>query len=100
MRQEFKDLLILTGERRAKQSNFIFTPEAFNSLKKLIDTGVNKMTMVELQDRTLKTRAENNLVKLVEKMIEDSRERRLNERLDTRTFSNARMSICPLWPFC
>ena len=100
MRQEFKNRLLILGQNRARQSNFIFTTEALSNLRGLIEIGVNRMTDEELESQQYKLRAENNLLRWVEKMIENSKERNLNESLDTRTFSNARMSICPLWPFC
>jgi len=100
MKEQFNDRLFAAAERRARQLNFKFTKIATGDLKTFISQGVDKMIESELRDDTQKDLAERNLLRLIEAMVTEAGKRKLYESLDYKTFSEARMSICPLWPFC
>ena len=44
--------------------------------------------------------ARDNTIKFVRQLCEDHKRRNGRLILENRTFSMARMSICPLWPLC
>ena len=100
MNEDFKRRLLEAARRRARQSNFAFTSVAETDLKSFIDQGVDKMSSADLISDSRKDLAESNLLKLVDRMANEAAKRNLNENLDYKTFSDSRMSICPLWPFC
>ncbi|MEI6142155.1 MAG: hypothetical protein WCP85_22970 [Mariniphaga sp.] len=100
MKEQFKKRLILLANVRATQLNFTFTPFASDDLKTLVNNGVDRMSQFELKDESKKALAELNLFRLVEAMAGEARKRNINETLDYKSFSDARMSLCPLWPFC
>lgn len=58
------------------------------------------MSTEEYDSATRRLIALENIEKLIESMSRDAKSRSLNESLDYKSFSSARSSICPLWPFC
>lgn len=84
----------------ALQQGFRFNSQADSQLRELIRSGVLRMS-----DSDLDTRADeaiDNTRLFVRKLCEKQRSRGGSGRLivENRTFSMARMSICPLWPLC
>jgi hypothetical protein len=100
MKEQLKEKLLNAAIKRARNLNFNFTNIATEDLKVFISKGVERMTDSEVGDENKKVLAENNLMKLVELMVSEGVKRNLKESLDYKTFSDARMSICPCWPFC
>lgn len=100
MNEQFKDRLFSASERYVRKLNFKFSEIATTDLKAFINRGVDRMTESELRDETKKDLAEKNLMKVIEAMVGEAGKRKLHENLDYKTFSDARMSICPCWPFC
>jgi len=99
-RQEFKKELIELAKRRATYKDYGITLVAMTDLEELIESGVNRMTLSELDSSSSRVLAENNLRKIIDEMANDAKSRRLYESLDYKSFVNVRSSICPLWPFC
>lgn len=76
-----------------------FSADADAQLRELITAGVERMSLAERYDGSRIAEAQRNMRFLCDKLCE--RTRRDNSLLvENRTFSNARLSICPLWPFC
>ncbi len=100
MKEIFKKHLYDAAEKRIKQQNFNFNSLTSINLKAFIDSGVDKMSDSDLADANRKSLAEINLVKLIDAMAKEGIKRSLTESLDSKTFSDARFSLCPLWPFC
>lgn len=99
-RQEFKQNLLESATRVSRSLNYRLTDEVEVNLKELISSGVERMTSTEFVSELRRQEAERNLNRLVEYMVNNAKSRNLSDRLDTRSFSAVRMSICPLWPFC
>ena len=98
MNEELKQRLYQAAQRRAFQVNLKLSPQANNWLENFIDQGVDKMTPLDLRTKSRLDLAETNIVTLVENVASGRID--LSESVGDRTFSEARMRLCPLWPFC
>jgi hypothetical protein len=76
------------------------TSVAQTDLVEFINQGVDRMTSSQYDSEIDRLRAERNIETLIESMSKNAKSRNLNESLDFRSFSSAKSSICPLWPFC
>lgn len=100
MREDLKARLYAAATRSAIQKRATITSIATTDLISFINEGVDRMTSAEYASESSKQLAETNLLRLIDAMSSDSRSRNLNESMDFTAFSNARKSVCPLWPFC
>jgi hypothetical protein len=96
MNEEFEKRLIQVAESRISQRGVRPNPVISNFVAEVVREGIRNMSPSELNDPLKTQLAERNLAKLVDSVISKT----LNEGLQTRTFSEARRGICPLWPFC
>lgn len=98
-REEIISSLIQQAQSEVSRHNCQFSADAYSQLRELIIAGVDRMTVSERNNRVKIAEAEHNIRFLCFKLCERTR----NESrmiVENRTFSSARMSICPLWPFC
>lgn len=98
-REELIDRLLQQAHIEASSHNCKFSADADSQLRELVTAGVGRMTVDELRNNAKIIEAEHNIRFLCKKLCERTR----NENrmiVENRTFSSARMSICPLWPFC
>lgn len=100
MREDLKERLLNAAIRSATQKGASLTSIARTDLTTFINQGVDRMTSIEYASETSRQLAENNLLRLINVMSQDSKSRNLNESLDYVSLSNSAKSICPLWPFC
>lgn len=100
MREDLKSKILLRAQSKSKELGFDMTSVAENDLIEFINQGVDRMTSSQYESTTDKLRAERNIEILIESMSRNAKSRNLTESLDYKSFSNARASICPLWPFC
>lgn len=96
MNEQFKEELFKVAANRALQRSTILNYAMANVIRETISQGVDRMTSKDLDNPERRKEAQQNLVILIDEVFKRS----LNEGFETRTFSNARNSICPLWPFC
>ena len=99
-RQEFKQKLLTSALYEIRRRDYFLIKDVEVNLRELIDSGVERMTLNEIDSDQPRQEAERNLIKLVEYMVNDAKSRNLSESIDIKSFSNVRMRICPLWPFC
>ncbi|GAT63507.1 hypothetical protein [Paludibacter jiangxiensis] len=99
-KQELKQRLLESARSESRHLNYDFSVSVENSLKELIDTGVDRMTFSDLLSESRRQEAERNLNILVNHMITNAKSRNITQNIDIIAFSVVRMSICPLWPFC
>lgn len=98
-REELINSLIQEAHNEVNRHNCRFSTEAEVQLRELVTAGVNRMTELERNDSMKIAEARRNMRYLSVKICEQTkRENRLI--VENRTFSSARISICPLWPFC
>jgi hypothetical protein len=100
MREDLKGRLYNAAVRRARISSYNFTEIANADLVKFINEGVDKMSPGDYVSDLRRQVAEDNLIRLIDAMTNDGKVRRLTESLDFSAFNTARISVCPLWPFC
>lgn len=100
MREDLKQRLYYAAVRRARSNNYSFSAFTNTELTNFISEGVDKMSLSDYTSEIKKQIAEDNLLKLIEAMNSDGKKRRIDESLDYTSFYNAKMSVCPLWPFC
>lgn len=100
MREDLKRRVLETAKIKARSLGYNLTSVAEEDLKSFIDNGIDRMSTSEYLSNSDNLRALNNVEILIERMYSDARSRSINESLDYKSFSNARASICPLWPFC
>lgn len=98
-RDELIASLIRQAHNEVSRHNCQFATDADAQLRELVTAGVDRMTAAERYNGAKIAEAERNMRFLCEQLCE--RTRRENRMIvENRTFSSARMSICPLWPFC
>ena len=100
MNENFKNQLYEIAERRIRLFNYRFDVSSSIELRTFINRGVDRMLPSEILDDSKRKLVENNLMKLIDSMASEGKRRNLSESIDTKAFSDARFSICPLWPFC
>lgn len=98
-RDELISSLIQEAYSEVSRHNCQFATDADAQLRELVSAGVDRMTFAERNNGLKIAEAQRNMRFLCQKLCE--RTRRENRMIvENRTFSSARMSICPLWPFC
>lgn len=98
-REELIANLIREAHNEVNRHNCQFASDADAQLRELITAGVDRMTVAERNNGLKIAEAQRNMRFLCQKLCERTRqENRII--VENRTFSSARMSICPLWPFC
>lgn len=98
-RDELISNLIQEAYSEVSRHNCQFSTDADSQLRELVTAGVDRMTFTERNNGLKIAEAQRNMRFLCQKLCE--RTRRENRMIvENRTFSSARMSICPLWPFC
>lgn len=98
-RDELISSLIQEAYNEVSRHNCQFSTDADAQLRELIAAGVDRMSVAERYNGTKIAEAERNMRYLCEQLCERTR-RESRVIVENRTFSSARMSICPLWPFC
>ena len=98
-REELISSLIQEAHNEVNRHNCQFASDADAQLRELVTAGVYRMTVAERNNGLKIAEAQRNMRFLCQKLCERTRqENRII--VENRTFSSARMSICPLWPFC
>lgn len=100
MRDDLKYRILQRAKSKARELGFIITSVAESDLVSFINQGVDRMTSSQFDSATDRLRAVRNIETLIESMSQNAKSRNLNENLDYTSFSRAKASICPLWPFC
>lgn len=99
-RTELINKMIAVANQEVQRHGYVFSNEASNQLVELVTSGVNRMSTDELLSPGKTTLAQNNVRKFVRRLCE-KHHRETNSRIvENRTFSQGRMSICPIWPIC
>lgn len=98
-KEELIASLIQEAQNEVSKHNCRFSVDADAQLRELITAGVERMTVEERYNGSKIAEAQYNMRFLCEKLCERARSE--NQLLvENRTFSSARLGICPLWPFC
>ena len=99
-RQELIERIISVAHQTVRSRQCTFSVDAERQLREMVTSGVNNtMSDIDLNNPSRVLLAQNNMRDLCNKLCD--RVRGENRYLvENRTFSNARMSICPVWPFC
>ena len=98
-REELIARLIQLAHNEVAKNNCQFATDADAQLRELVTAGVDRMTLAERYNGVKIAEAERNMRFLCQILCERThRESRVI--VENRTFSSARLSICPLWPFC
>lgn len=98
-RDELISSLIQKAYNEVSRHSCQFSAAADAQLRELVSAGVDRMTVAERYDGAKIAEAERNMRYLCEQLCERTR-RESRLIVENRTFSSARLSICPLWPFC
>lgn len=98
-RDELITSLIQKAHDEVNRHNCQFSAEANLQLRELVTAGVNRMTVAERNNGARLAEAERNIRFLCKKLCERTQDEN-RQIVENRTFSSARISICPLWPFC
>jgi hypothetical protein len=100
MREELKKQILERAKYKAQILGYNITSEVEIDLKDFINNGVDRMSTSEYLSSSDNLRAIYNIEILIDRMQIDAKSRFITESLDYKSLSNARASICPLWPFC
>lgn len=99
-REELKNSILSCANAELSRNYCTLSIQAEAELKELIDSGVNRMTIDECYNGSRIAQAENNMRDFVHKLCDKHNQIRRGFPVDHTTFIQARLSICPLWPFC
>lgn len=112
-KNDFKQRLLRIAQSEAHDSGYFFTTEVDSQITDLINSGVNRMSLNDLENENHRRVAEENIRKFVRYMMNKNSNKQFNEFLvnkdrirqfsigiDMRAFSDVHLRICPLWPFC
>ncbi|WP_294287995.1 hypothetical protein [uncultured Chryseobacterium sp.] len=97
MKERLKLLLLERATNKAASLGMRLTNDTEDSLRKLIDIAVDRMSYGEASSVVENTRALLNTDILIERLANNSR---TGGQLDYKSFNSVRDAICPLWPFC
>ena len=99
-RQELIAEFMSVAHQTVWSRNCKFSSDAEANLLEMVSSAVNNtMTEADVNNPVQIARAESNMRELCYKLCE--RTKSDNKFIvENRTFSYARMSICPIWPFC
>lgn len=97
MRERLKLLLFERAINKAASLGMRLTSDTEDSLRKLIDIAVERMSYGESSSVVENTRALLNTDILIERLASNSRS---GSQIDYKSFNSVRDAICPLWPFC
>ena len=99
-RQELINEIMSIARQTVHNRNCRFAADAEVQLLEMVSSGVNNtMSATDVNNPMQIARAERNMRELCYKLCE--RAKSDNKLIvENRTFSSARMSICPIWPFC
>lgn len=100
MRDDLKHILLETAVKRANFNGFNYNPYIAAEVRNMINRGVDSMSLSEYQSPIRRQMAQDNIVRLLDTMSYERKIRILNESIETTSFTNAKRSLCPLWPFC
>lgn len=99
-RQELITNIVGIAQETVRSRNCYFSREAESQLREMVTSGViYTMSDLDINNPMQVARAERNIRELCEKLCERAR----NENkfiVENRNFSSARLSLCPIWPFC
>lgn len=99
-RQELITNIIGIAQETVRSRNCYFSQEAESQLREMVANGVTyTMSDLDINNPMQVARAERNIRELCVKLCERAR----NENkliVENRIFSSARLSLCPIWPFC
>lgn len=82
------------------RNGYRFSVVAEDQLKEIITSGVNRMSVQELVSLAKTAEARNNTKIFIRRICDKHRREHTGIIVENRTFSEARMSICPMWPLC
>ena len=99
-RLELIDKMITIANEEVEKQGYIFSNLASAELVELISSGVNRMSNAELLDYSKVLLSQSNTRVFVERLCEKHRRETNTRIVESRTFSQGRMSICPIWPLC
>lgn len=97
-KKQFENELLSLTQDQVQKYGYHFSLETQEQLRELISSGVNRMEYsgkTTPQDLDL---ARRNILELSKKLCENEASR--FKIVEQRTFTDARFTICPLWPFC
>lgn len=99
-RLELINRMITIANEEVERQGYRFSELASTELVELISSGVNRMSNAELLDYSKIMLAQRNTRVFVERLCEKHRRETNTRIVESRTFSQGRMSICPIWPLC
>ena len=95
-KDELKEDLMKRAHIAIRDKNRTISPSAEAELRELISSGVDRMFDEDKHDNKSIELARLNANQFINEMCKKYRGR----VIDRSTFSIARLSICPKWPFC
>ena len=95
-KDELKIKLVKLATTEAKKNHRQFAHDAQKDLSELVSSGVERMFAEGKAEREEIDLAEENIRHFINKMCEKDRSAVINARV----FARARLTICPIWPFC
>ncbi len=98
-RHTFKQKLLKSVEEEANRYNYQIPVKLHFALTELIESGVDRMTSLELLSSRHQEEATTNLRKLIEYLVNEDRSGNTSNMIDPETFHSARINNYTFGPF-
>ena len=98
-REELINNLIQEARNEVSRQNCRFSADSETQLREFVTSGVDRMTVAERYNSLRIAEAQRNIRHFCVQISEQTKKEN-RYWVENRTFSSARLSLCPLWPFC
>lgn len=100
-RQEIIQSLIREAQRELTRNSYQFAGDAERQFNEMVRSGVDhNMSTADCQNGMRIAEAQRNTREFIKILCERHRREQRGSVVENRTFSQARMSLCPMWPLC
>lgn len=99
-REQLINYMLEEAHSEVSRHGYYFAQQAEEQLREIITSGVNRMSSVDLMSISRTNEARNNTKTFVDRICEKHRREHSGIIVENRTFTEARFSICPIWPLC
>ncbi len=97
---KLRQILHQIAKDKLSRPDVILLPSVRDSVDKLIDVGVDKLSANHPSPDSVSS-AKKNLIQFIDNLISNGETLRDDKkRISTQTFKKSKSGLCPLWPFC
>jgi hypothetical protein len=100
-RQEIIQSLLNEAQHELAKNGYQFAGDAERQFSEMVRSGVNNnMSVTDCANGNRIVEAQRNTREFIKRLCEKHRREQRGIIVENRTFSQARLSLCPMWPLC